>query len=116
MLSLGLDARQLEFFAEDVGQLVERDVDLEDVLPRIFPAHSALPLVIADRLTRLAVALSDAAGVVVAVTEARQIDPVYGDADEVLALFADQLAARQKLAQILADPSLDDLAEALMVF
>jgi hypothetical protein len=63
----------------------------------------------------LAVARADAAGVV-AVAEVRQLDPAHGDGDEVLALLADQLALGEELAQVLADPAFDDLAEALVIF
>jgi hypothetical protein len=46
----------------------------------------------------------------------RQLDPAHGNADQVLALFADQLALGQKFAQIFPDASFDDLAKALVIF
>ena len=72
-------------------------------------------LALADDVAFLAVAGADAAGVV-AVAEVRQLDAADGDADQVLALLADQLALGEELAQVLPDPALDDLAEALVIF
>ena len=42
VFALGLDARQLEFLPEDVGEFVEADVDLEDVLPLLRPARTGI--------------------------------------------------------------------------
>jgi hypothetical protein len=63
----------------------------------------------------LAVAGADAAGVV-AVAEVRELDAADGDADEVLPLLADQLPLGEELPQVVTDATLDDLAEALVVF
>ena len=106
----------MQLLAEDVGQLVERDLDLEDVLAGFGSAQPARAFAVADGLSRLAFALPDALVAVVTVTETRQIDSGDGDADEVLALLSDQLAAGEELAQVLTDLPLDDLAEALVVF
>src|SRR5690606_16347828 len=58
------DLRKFELLAEDVGQLVERDVHLEHVLARVLAglsvAAGTLPLLAADRIALLAVALADA--------------------------------------------------------
>ena len=72
-------------------------------------------LALADDIAFLAVAGADALGVV-AVAEVRQLDPADGDLDQVLALLADQLALGEELAQVVADPALDDLPEALVIF
>ncbi len=74
-----------------------------------------LPCAFADDIAFFAVAGADAAGVV-AVAEMRQLDAAHGDADQVLAFFADQFALGEKFAQIVADPAFDDLPEALMIF
>ena len=64
-LSIVLDGRQLQLFTEDVGQLVERDVDLEHVLARVFSGLArAVTLFFrftADRIAGVAVTLADAA-------------------------------------------------------
>ena len=43
------------------------------------------------------------------------LDAMYGDADVLLSLSAEQLAARQELAKILADLALNDFAKSLVV-
>ncbi len=89
-------SRKLELFAEDVGELVERHVDLEDVLAGVLPRLTlpvlgllALPT---DRVADLAVALAHAAALLVAVDETWDVNLGKGDADDVLALAADELA------------------------
>jgi len=117
MLALGFDAREFQLFGEDFGELVEREVDLHDVLAGFGAAlrFALAGLALADDVAFLAVAGANAAGVV-AVAEMRQLDPAHGDADEVLALLADQLTLGEELPQVVADASLDDLAEALVIF
>ena len=46
----------------------------------------------------------------------RQIDPAHRDGDQVLALFANQLALGEELAKVLTDPAFDDLPETLVIF
>ena len=79
------------------------------------PCACPCRLALADDVAFLAVARADALRVV-AVAEVRQLDAADGDADQVLAFLADQLALGEELAQVLPDPSLDDLAEALVIF
>ena len=64
MFSFWLDARKLEFFGEDVGQLVEREIDLHDVTARLSaPKHFSLASrTVADDIAFLAFAGADAAG------------------------------------------------------
>src|SRR5690606_20225734 len=76
---------------------------------------ASLPLPLAHAVPLLAVAHADAGGVV-AVAEVGQLDLVNRDADEVLPLLADELPLGEELAQVVTDASLDDLAEALVVF
>ncbi len=72
-------------------------------------------LAFADDIAFFAVAGADAAGVV-AVAKMRQLDAAHGDGDQVLALFADQLALGEKLPQIVADAAFDDLPKTLVIF
>src|SRR5690606_37036001 len=98
---------------EDVGELVHRDVDLEDVLAFLLAALALARAGLADRVALAPLAHADAA--VVAVTERGDVDVVNRDRDEPLALAADELAAREKAPQVLADLAADDLPEALVV-
>ena len=75
--ALGLDARQFEFFAEDLREFFHREIDFEDV-----PAGSVAGLAravfvdVAGRQRRagIAFALADAAGVAAAEAEVRHFD------------------------------------------
>src|SRR4051812_16665765 len=75
----------------------------------------AFSLALADAVALVAVAGADALGIVT-VAEVGKLDAADGDADQVLAFLADQLALGEELAQVVADSSFDDLAEALVVF
>src|SRR6185295_10817135 len=110
VLALGLDAGELELLGEDVGELLEGDVDLEDVLAL---GLAALALV-ADAVALAALAHADAAGVV-AVAEGGDVDVAHGDGDEAAAFLADQLAPGEEAAEVTADTAADDLAEAVVV-
>src|SRR5262249_42566537 len=90
VLALGLDARKLQLFGQDLGQLIEAEVDLHDVRAGLGAALGAFALALADDVPFLAVARADAAAVV-AVAKVRQLDAADGDRDEVLAFLADQL-------------------------
>src|SRR5437762_8793050 len=117
MLALGLDARELQFFGEDVGQLIEREIDLHDVLSGIGPALAlaGAGLALADDIAFLAVARADALRVI-AIPEMRQLDSAHGNRDQMLSFLADELALGKEFAQILPDPALDDLPETLVIF
>ncbi len=118
-VALGLDARQLQLLAQDCGQLFERDSTSSRWPPPgslpagPWPFLGSPPL--ADRLALFAVALPDAAGAVVAEAEVRHVELRHRNADQIAALAADHLAVRDVLAQILADPAADDLAEAALI-
>ena len=118
-LALVLDVRELELLAEDVRELLERDVDLEAVLAGalagLLAALALLALFAAHRVAGLAVALACATLLLVAEAEARDIDLRDGDGDEVLALPPDELALRDVLAQVLPDLAADDRAEPRVV-
>ena len=68
--ALRLDARQFQLFTEDGGQFVERDVDFHQVAGAGIAARLTGAVfgiaALGNRLALFAVALSDAAGAVVA--------------------------------------------------
>ena len=80
--------------AEDVGEFFEREIDFEDVSAGLIAGSAWLiALRRGQRLTGIAVALADAAGVLLAVAELRQLDRRNRDADEIAPFFADHLSA-----------------------
>jgi hypothetical protein len=105
---------QLQLLAEDLGQLVERHVDLEDVLPGVLARLAFAPSPSGD-LARLPLALTDAHPLTGAVGEPGQLDLRQGDAHDVLPLAADHLAVRDVASQVLPDPAPDDLPEPVRV-
>src|SRR5262249_53453795 len=109
-----LDVRQLELLAEDLRELLERDLDLEDVLARLLAAAVA-PLSLVDGVPDVAVPLPHAFLLVRSVAEVRDLDLGERDADEVLPLPADHLAAVDVLPEILLDLPADDLLEPVRV-
>ena len=87
------------------GQLLHRQIDFEDVPARLIAgAAVAVALRRGRAAGRLALALADAAGALLAVAELRDVDLRQGDADEVLALLADHLAAADVLATGCSSP------------
>ena len=96
LFALGLDARQLQLLAEDLRQLLHRHVDLEQVLARPIAglALARLRLALPERIARVAVALADAARLLVAEAEVRNVDLRQGNRDDFLALLAEHLALR----------------------
>src|SRR5207244_13284518 len=93
LLALGLDARQPQFLAEDRRQLLHRDVDLEQVLARLVAGLALARLRLAtEDVARLPVALRDAARLLRAEAEVRDVDLRQRDGDDVLALLAAHLA------------------------
>ncbi len=117
LLALGLNVGQLELLAEDRGELVERDIDLQRMLAGLGAglALAGLRLALADRVAHIAVALAHAAALLGAVAELRDVDLRHGDAHEALALAPDHLAVRHILAQIFFDLTAHDLPKAAEV-
>ena len=118
LLALALDARERQLLAQDVGELVEREIDFQRVLSFALPR---LALAVAfhgsgsEHGAGLAVALADAALVLVAVSEVRDVDGRDGDGDQVLPLLPDHLPLLDVLAKVLLDPPADDLAKPAVV-
>ena len=120
LLAPRLDARELELLAEDFGELRHRHLDLEGLLTLALAglalaALTRLPLALAEGVAGLAVPLADTAAVLRVVLEPRGVDLRQRDRDPILALLADQLAARDVLLEVLANPSADDLAKPRVV-
>src|SRR5262245_58130234 len=63
----------------------------------------------------VALALAHAAALARIVDEVGQVDLGEGDADEVAAFAADQLAAGDVLAEVALDPAADNLLEAIVI-
>jgi hypothetical protein len=103
------DARQLQLLAQDGGQLVERDLDLQDVLARQQARLAA------EARARIALALPHAAQLAGAEAEARDLDLGQRDRHQVAALAADQLALGHVLPEVLLDRAAHDLLEPLHV-
>src|SRR5690606_30226501 len=116
--ALGLDARQLELLRHDLGELLQRYLDVEQVVARAIARLLALPrllLALTERVADLTVALPHAALLLVAVLEVRDVDARDRDRDRVLALARDHLALGDVLAQVLLDLAADDLTEPAVV-
>src|SRR5262245_34150426 len=116
LLALGLDPRQGQLLAEDLGQLLHGQLDLEDVAAGLVAGLGlAVALGGGQRLADLALALAGAAGVLLAVAELRDVDRRQGDRHQVAPLLADHLAAADVLRQVRLDLAADDFAEPLQV-
>src|ERR1700679_1197617 len=89
VFTLGFNARKLQFLGEYFCQFIEAQVHFHHGRARLGAA--ALALAFADNFAFLAIARAHAAGVI-AVAEMRQFYAAYGDADEMLAFLADELA------------------------
>src|SRR6478672_7147740 len=111
--------RQFELIAENRGQLLQRDIDLQQVpATRIAPRRSLTVFRIAALgywLAFLAVSLPNAPCPVVAKSEMWDIQRRHRDADQITTLPADHLAVRNVLPQILADPAADNLSKAALI-
>src|SRR5262249_29447086 len=102
--------------AEDVGHLLHRQLDFEDVAARL--AAGAAGGVLAggaERLSRLAVTLTDAAAALGAVLGLRGVDLRPRGADEGPALLADHFAAADVLRQVAFHLAAHELLEALVI-
>src|SRR5262249_49963811 len=112
--ALGRDPGQFEPFAENLRELVERQLDLEDVMPGSIARLSLalLPLTrAANRGADVAWALSDPAAVLGPVAEFGNIDLRQWDGDQLAPGLADHLAVRDVLSQVGLDLPADDLLE-----
>jgi hypothetical protein len=89
-LALVEDVRELQLLAEDLRELVERDLGLERVLALVLAglalAVAVLALFAADRIALVTLALTHAAALLVGVAEARDVDLRDGDGHDVLPL------------------------------
>src|SRR5262249_23458709 len=117
LLAARLDIGELQLLAEDLGQLLEHDIDLDHMLPGLGPglATALLRVALADRVADLAVALDDAAALLGAIAELRDIDLRQRDRDILAPLAADHLALRHIFAQIFLDLTAHDLAKTIQI-
>src|SRR5690606_33378519 len=111
--SLGLDTWQLQLFAHQLGELLDGELDVADVVARrIARLAGAIHVAVgAERRAGFAGPLADAAQVTTAVTEAGQLDLRHGDRDQFLALPPDELAAGDVPLGVLLDLAAGDLLE-----
>src|SRR5262249_9577706 len=111
------DPRKGQLLAEDLGELLQGQLDLEDV-----PAGLVAGVLVAfpvlrgsERLAGLALAHPDPAGPLAAVAELRQVDLRKRDRHQVVPLLADHLPAADVLGEVALDLPADQLAEPLQV-
>src|SRR5262249_36292945 len=100
LLAARLDARQLQLFAEDLGDLLHREFDFEDVAARLIAGAGIVAFGRGERLSRIALALADAPRALLSVAELRDVDLRQGNRHQVSALLADHFAAADILAEI----------------
>ena len=119
VLALVLDVRQLELLAEDLRELVERQLHLEGVLSRVLAglalAITLLALALTDAVPRLALPLPDTALLLVGEPEARDVDVGDGDRHDVVPLLAHELALGDVFLEVLPDFPAHDIAKARVV-
>src|SRR6185312_8315635 len=84
-------------------------------LARLLADALLLAAVAADRVARIAVALTGAPLLPIGEAEARDVDLRDRDRDQVLPLASDQLPLRDVLAEVLPDAPADDAAEPRVV-
>src|SRR5664279_1113648 len=92
--ALGLDPRELELLAHDLGELLHAELDVEQVIARAIASlvtRARLFFALAERVAGLARTLADAALLLVAVLEPRDVDRRNRDRKRVLALLRDHL-------------------------
>ena len=111
--------RELQLLAEDLREVVEGDLDLERVLAlllaRLALAVGVTLLAAVEGVALVALALTDAARLLVAEAKLGDVDLRHGDRHGVFALPAEQLAVRDVFAQVLPYAPLDDVAEARVI-
>ena len=114
---LGLDPGQGELFAQDGGQVVHGQLDLEDVMPGCIAGSGAAVTVAraADRRADVARALAHSAAVLGPVAKFGDLDLRQGDRNELAPGLTDQLAMRNVLTQVRLDLAAHDLFEAIGV-
>src|SRR5690606_36415935 len=115
VLAAVLDVRQRELFAEDVGELLEGDVVLDEVIAwlraRLLFAFAGF-VRRRERIPRLPVALGDTPLLALREAEAGDVDLRDGNGHDVLPLLAHQLPLRDVLPEVLTDLTSDDVSEA----
>src|SRR5437879_4619766 len=116
LLAARLNARELEFFAENRSELLQRQLHFKDMAARF----ASCPVAVArlrrsQGRTRIAVALAGAGGALLSVAKLRNVDLRQRNADEIFAFLADHLAAADVLAEVALNLAADNLFESLMI-
>src|SRR5262249_16774930 len=115
-LAAWLDARQGQFLAKDLGHFLHRQFDFEDMSARLVARPLAVALLWrAQRLPGLTRALTRSTGPLLTVAKLRHFDLRQGNADEVLPLLADHLAAADVFGKVAFHLAADELLEPLVV-
>ncbi len=115
--ALGLDAGEFEALAEDFGEFVEGEFDLQNVVAGGVAGGAWLVAIggAADGGSYVTGALSDASGVSGAVAELGDVDGRHGDGDQLAPGLADHFAMRNIFAEVRFDLASHDLFEAVGV-
>jgi hypothetical protein len=109
LLAPGLDAGKLQLLSKDLGQFLQRDLHLENVLPGLVPGGPvAVPF---NGCAGITITLAYAGFLVAPVVELGQFDLWEGDADDVPPLPADHLPAGNVFLQVPLDLAPDNLIE-----
>jgi phosphohistidine swiveling domain-containing protein len=107
---------EAEFFAENRGQFLHREIDFEDMpTGRIARPAFARLLGRCQGIARIAVSLPGAAGAFLSVPELRDLDLRQRNADQMLPFLANQLAPRDVFGKVGFHLAAYDLAETLMI-
>src|SRR5205823_3715869 len=105
-----------QLFAEYGGQLLHRQLHFENMPARLIP-RTGIAVAFWSRQGRTGIAfpLAHASGTFGAKTKLGNLDLRQGDANEIVALLADHLAAADVLAQVAFHLAADELPKALVI-
>ena len=111
-----LDPRQLELLAQELGQFLDRDLDLADVLGGLIAGTTgAVGFTEPHGCAFFTLALADPVHLFSAINEARQLDLGYGYGNDRATALADQLTTGNVLAEIFLYATADDRIEPLLI-
>ena len=118
-LALVLDVGERELLSEDVRQLVESELYFQGMIAGLIARLLAISFTVLlaprERIARVPIALRNASLLLVAKAQLRDVDVGNWNRDDVFPLAAEQLASGDVLAQILPNPTANDVAEPGMI-